>query len=168
MTEAGYQLRLAVASDVAKIRRDIRVSLVNPEGKPQRKRYEDPISRNELLVLAHYDPREQTDEIEGFLEWHTKVDGAITIRDAGTIGDTPHVGTLRRLIRELLSMFNPPSASVKVRTDLPAWNEVFQQVPGFLLMGREYSRPYWRAIWEWTPENERAALRPAGARRRRP
>ena len=59
------------------------------------------------------------------------------------------------------------SASVKVRADLPAWNELFQQVPGFLPVGREYSRPYWRNIWEWTPENERAATRMSGLRRRR-
>src|SRR5439155_21656646 len=146
MTEAGYQFRLAGPSDVAKIRRDVHVTLANPEGKPQRKHYEDAVSRHEVLVLVRYDPREQADEIEGFLEWHTKVDGAITIRDAGTNGDEPHVGTLRRLIRELLGMFEPPSASVKVRADLLLWNEVFQQVPGFLPEGREYSRPYWRNI----------------------
>jgi hypothetical protein len=168
MEEAGYQLRLAVPSDVDKIRRDIRFTLANPEGKAQRKQYGDAVERNEVLVVAHRDSREQTDEIAGFLEWHTKVDGAITIRDAGTTGDEPHLGTLRRLIRELLSMFDPPSASVKVRADLTAWNEVFQQVPGFLPTGREYSRPYWRNIWEWTRENERLATRMAGVRRRRP
>lgn len=173
MEQAGYQLRLAVPSDVEKIRRDIRITLANPEGKPQRKRYEDAVQRHEILVLAHYDPREHADEITGFLEWHTKVDGSITIRDAGTIGDEPHLGTLRRLIRELLDMFDPPSASVKVRADQTVWNAVFQQIPGFVPVGREYSRPYWRNIWEWTRENEREALRsaggrPAGSRRRRP
>lgn len=168
MTEAGYQLRLAVPSDVDAIRRGIRFTLANPEGKAQRKRYEDAIQRHELLVLSHRDSKEQADEIEGFLEWHTKVDGIITIRDAGTTGEEPHLGTLRRLIRELLTMFDPPSASVKLRADLPAWNEVFRQTPGFILAGQEYSRPYWRAIWEWTRENERLASRPASFRRRRP
>jgi hypothetical protein len=174
MEEAGYQLRLAVPSDVEKVRRDIRITLANPEGKAQRKRYEDAVQRHEMLVVVHYDPREHADEITGFLEWHTKVDGAITIRDAGTIGDEPHLGTLRRLIRELLHMFEPPSASVKVRADQTAWNAVFQQIPGFLPVGREYSRPYWRNIWEWTRENERVALRTSGGgfstggRRRRP
>jgi hypothetical protein len=167
MEEAGYQLRLAVPSDVDKIRRDIRYTLANPEGKLQRKRYEDAVQRHEILVVAHSEPREQKDEITGFLEWHSKVDGAITIRDAGTMGTEPHLGTLRRLLRELLQMFEPPVASVKVRADLPAWNEVFQQVPGFLLNGKEYSRPYWRNIWEWTRENERLAQRLTGGRRRR-
>ena len=168
MTEAGYQLRLALPSDVAKIKRDIRVTLANPEGKPQRKRYDDAVARQEVLVLAHFDPREQADLIEGFLEWHAKVDGGITIRDMGTTGDEPHVGTLRRLLRELLHMYEPPNASAKVRSDLNAWNEVFQQTPGFIPIGREYSRPYWRTIWEWTRENERAASHPAAIRRRRP
>ena len=167
MEEAGYQLRLAVPSDVDRIRQGIRFSLANPEGKAQRKQYADAVLRLEVLVVAHHDAREQTDTVEGFLEWHTKVDGAITIRDAGTTGDEPHQGTLRQLIRELLHMFDPPSASVKVRSDLPTWNELFQLVPGFLPVGREYSRPYWRNIWEWTPENERAATRMSGLRRRR-
>ncbi|HLG50732.1 MAG TPA: hypothetical protein VKY56_03735 [Chloroflexota bacterium] len=174
MEEAGYQLRLAVPSDVESIRREIRVTLANPEGKPLRKRYEDAVQRHEMLVVTRFDPRERTEVIAGFVEWHTKVDGTITIRDAGTVGTEPQPGILRQLIRSLLHMFEPPSATVKVRADLPVWNTVFQQIPGFLPVGREYSRPYWRNIWEWTRENERAALRlatggrPAGARRRRP
>ena len=169
MEEAGYQLRLAVPSDVEKIRHDIRFTLANPEGKVQRKRYLDAVERHELLVVAHHDPREHADEITGFLEWHTKVDGAITIRDAGTTGSEPSLGTLRRLVRELLHMFSPPSASVKVRADQTAWNAIFQQIPGFQLVGREFSRPHWRNIWEWTHESERAAARPpASARRHRP
>jgi hypothetical protein len=169
MEEAGYQLRPAVPSDVDGIRRAIRFTLANPEGKAQRKQYGDAVDRHEILVVARHDPREQADEISGFLEWHSKVDGAITIRDAGTSGEEPHLGTLRRLIRELLHMFDPPAASVKVRSDLTVWNDVFQQVPGFQLSGREYSRPHWRNIWEWTRENERAATRVSDARfRRRP
>jgi len=168
MEEAGYQLRLAVPSDVEKIRRDVRFTLANPEGKPQRKQYGEAVQRQEVLVVAHHDPREQADELAGFLEWHSKVDGAITIRDAGTSGEEPHLGTLRRMIRELLQMFEPPAASVKVRGDLTAWNEVFHQIPGFEPVGREYSRPYWRNIWEWTRENERTASRASGIRRRRP
>lgn len=167
MTEAGYQLRLAVPSDVAKIKRDIRVTLANPEGKAQRKRYEDAVARQEVLVIAHYDPKEGGDLIEAFLEWHAKVDGGITIRDMGTTGEEPQIGSLRRLLRELLNMYDPPNASAKVRSDLTAWNEVFQQTPGFVQIGREYSRPYWRTIYEWTRESERLASRPA-IRRRRP
>lgn len=166
MTEAGYQLRLAVPSDVAKIKRDIRVTLANPEGKPQRKRYDDAVARQELLVLAHSEAKEEGDAIEGFLEWHAKVDGGITIRDMGTTGDEAHIGTLRRLLRELLHMYDPPNASAKVRSDLAVWNDVFQQTPGFVTIGREYSRPYWRTIYEWTRENERQASRPATFRRR--
>src|SRR5579883_3086257 len=130
-----------------------------PRGKPLRKRYEDAVQRHEMLVVTRFDPRERTEVIAGFVEWHTKVDGTITIRDAGTVGTEPQPGILRQLIRSLLHMFEPPSATVKVRADLPVWNTVFQQIPGFLPVGREYSRPYWRNIWEWTRENERAALR---------
>ena len=168
MEEAGYQLRVAVPADVDKIRRDVRFTLANPEGKAQRKRYLDAIERDEILVLAHHDPREQVDEVAGFLEWHTKVDRTMTIRDAGSTGEEPHAGTLRRLIRELLSMYDPPIASVKVREDLTQWNAIFQQVPGFTIIGREYSRPHWRNLWEWTPESERAATRLSPVRRRRP
>ncbi|MBI2942050.1 MAG: hypothetical protein HYY04_16590 [Chloroflexi bacterium] len=160
MVEAGFQIRLATPNDVDKIKGSSKYTLANPEGRPQRKRYEDAVQRNELLVLSHYDPKERTDQIEGFLEWHSRVDDAVTIRDAGTTGEEPNPGILKRLIRELLRMFHPPSASVKVREDQRVWNEVFRDLPGFELRGREYTRPHYRYIWEWTPDAERAALRP--------
>lgn len=168
MEEAGYQVRLARPDDVPQIRQ-IRFMMANPEGRAVRKRYEDAVQRGEVLVLAHFDPREHREEIEGFVEWHLKVDGSVTLRDAGAPGEEVHVGTVRRLVRELLHMLQPPVASVKLRADQAVWNSVFEQIPGFEIEGREYSRPYWRTIWEWTPAKERLAARPrAMPQRRRP
>jgi len=161
MEEAGVQIRLARPEDVEQIRHTIRITLANPEGRAQRKRYEDAVQRQEMLVLTRYESRERMPRVFGFIEWHTRVDGAVTIRDAGTVGDTPHVGTLKRLVREMLRMLAPPSATVKVRADQPLWNSIFEETPGFRPEGKEYSRPYWRQIWTWTAEAERAVTRPA-------
>ncbi len=161
MDEAGVQFRMATPADVEQIREFIRQTLANPEGRPQRKRYEDAVGRNELLVLTRYDPRERSGRVVGFVEWHTRVDGPVTIRDLGVVGDPPNPATLKRLVRELLRILNPPLATAKIRADQPLWNAVFEETPGFVLEGKEFSRPYWRQIWTWTLENERAALRPA-------
>lgn len=159
MEEAGVQIRMARLEDVEQIRQSIRYTLANPEGRAQRKRYEDAVQRHEMLVLTRYESRERMPKVLGFVEWHTRVDGTVTIRDAGTVGDVPHVGTLKRLVRELLHLLAPPSATVKIREDQSLWNSVFQETPGFLPEGREYSRPHYRLIWTWTAETERAALR---------
>ncbi len=161
MEEAGVQIRIARPEDVEQIRQDIRITLANPEGRTQRKRYQDAIARQEMLVLTRYEGRERGSRVFAFIEWHSRLDGAVTIRDAGTVGDVPHLGTLKRLVRELLRLLAPPSATVKVRADQSVWVSVFQETPGFVLEGQEYSRPYWRQIWTWTPEAERAATRPA-------
>jgi|DewCreStandDraft_5_1066085.scaffolds.fasta_scaffold07112_4 hypothetical protein len=165
-----YDIRLATMEDVDKIRQSIRYTLTNPEGRPQRKRYEDAVQRGELLVLTHYDPRERTTHIDGFIEWHTKVDGSITIRDAGSAGDEVNPGIIKRLLRELLRLTNPPRATVKVNADQPVWNSIFAETPGFILEGQEYSRPHWRNIWVYAPElvppREREQ-RPAGRARPR-
>jgi hypothetical protein len=160
MEDAGVQFRMARPEDVEQIRQHIPITLANPEGKTLRKRYEDAVARNEVLVLTRYDSRERASRVVGFIEWHSKVDGTITIRDAGSVGETPQLGILRRLLRELLDMARPVSATAKIRGDLQVWNSLFEETPGFRLEGREYSRPYWRHIWTWTVENERAAARP--------
>ena len=166
MDEVGIQLRVATPEDVSQIKQGIRFSLANPEGRPQRKRYQDAADRRELMVLVRYDPKDRTERVVGFIEWHSRVDNGVTIRDMGVVGDDPQPGTLRRLLRELLSLLAPPMATVKLREDLALWNSVFEETPGFVLEGREYSRPYWRRIYTWTPENEREAM--AASRRAAP
>lgn len=167
MAEIGYHLRLAAPEDIDQIRKNLRRTMSNPEGRAQRKRYNDAIERREMMVFVHSDPADGDEEIEAFLEWHLKVDGTATIRDAGTVGDDLQVGHIRRLIREMLRTYNPSVASVKLRADLEEWNSVFEGLPGFVLEGREYSRPHWRTIWEWTAAAERSATRlRMGGRRR--
>jgi len=160
MEEAGVQIRMAVAEDVDQVRQAIQFTLANPEGRTLRKRYEDSIARSEMMVLSRYDNREHLSRVLGFIEWHSRVDGGVTIRDAGTIGDAPNLGTLKRLVRELLRSLIPASATVKVRADQEVWNAMFQETSGFILEGKEYTRPHWRQIWSWTMEQERAASRP--------
>ena len=166
MEEAGFQIRAATKDDVDKIKENIKYTLANPEGRTQRKKYADAVDRNEILVLTRYDPKERVDEVHGFIEWHTKVDGTVTIRDAGTSGEQPNVSLLKRLVRELLRLLHPPTATVKVRADQPDWNAVFRETPGFIFEGKEFSRPHYRNIYEWSAEAERLALR--GARRALP
>jgi hypothetical protein len=160
MEDAGVQFRMALPEDAEAIRQAARFTLANPEGRSVRKRYEDAVGRQEVLVLTRYEPREKANRIQGFIEWHTRVDGPVTIRDMGSIGDAPSSGILKRLLRELIRMLQPPSASAKVRADQDAFISVFRETPGFYLEGQEYTRPHWRQIWTWTPEAERLMLHP--------
>lgn len=159
MEEAGVQFRPARLEDVEQIRESVRFTLANPEGRTLRKRYEDAVARNEVLVLARFDAKDQTSKLLGFIEWHTRVDGTVTVRDAGTTGDAPQLAILKRLLRELLRHLRPPSVSVKVRSDQEVWNDLFRQTTGFIPGGTEYSRPHWRTIYTWTPEYERLAAK---------
>ena len=83
MTETAYHLRIAAPEDIAQIKKNLRRTMSNPEGRAQRKRYNDAIDRREMLVFVHSDPAQEEEVIEAFLEWHMKVDGTATIRDAG-------------------------------------------------------------------------------------
>ena len=168
MQEAGIYIRSATPEDAKQIRENIRRTLASPDGRGARKRYEDAIARHELLVVERYEPRERTMKVVGFLEWHTKVDGSATIRDAGTVGDEPQPLVMKRLIREFLRLVAPTSLQVKVREDLRAWNEIFDDIPGFHLEGREFSRPYWKNIWTWSreAEGEERKVTPPRLRRR--
>ncbi len=167
MAETGYQIRMATLDDIEQIKKNIRRTMSNPEGRAQRKQYAEAIARQELMVLIHFDPKQPSEIVEAFLEWHVKVDGAVTIRDAGSVGDELQVGYIRLLLREMLRTYNPVSASAKIRVDLAEWNSIFEGLPGCVLEGREFSRPYWRAIWTWTQATERAAARPPMMGRRR-
>jgi hypothetical protein len=154
---APYNLRLASAADIDRIRAAVRRTLNNPEGKSGRKTYADAVDRGELLVLTRRE-RDGSESVDAFIEWHSRVDGPVTIRDAGSTGDEPNAGHVKRLVRELLRMARPPSATVKVDADLAVWNEVFSETPGFVREGQEYSRPKYKNIWTWTPAAEQLML----------
>lgn len=152
-------IRLARPGDLEALRTSIRRTLNNPEAKAQRKKFADAIERGELLVLAG------REGVRGFVEWHSRVDGGITIRDAGWAGNEPNPAYVRRLIRELLSMARPPVASVKIEADNQAWEGIFRESFGFRLEGREYSQRKWRHIWSWTPEADALDRQRATAQR---
>jgi hypothetical protein len=160
MELASYNIRQATEKDVEQIKKNIRNTLANPEAKGLRRSLRDAIARHELLVLERYDSRERANVVEAFIEWRTRVDGTITIRDIGTAGEEVNEGMAKRLLRELLRLSSPPEARVKLRADLSQWNSIFQDLPGFFLEGQEYSRPHWRNIWLWTPEAEKRARTP--------
>ncbi len=167
MEETGVNIRTARPEDIEQIRQNIRLTLANPEGRSQRKKYEDAILRGEMMVLTRTDTKTRTDKIDAFIEWHTKIDGVVTIRDAGAIGDEPNPNVIRWLVRELLRMVRPPTAGVKVIADQAPWNSVFEGLPGFTLEGREFSRPHWRNIWSWDGTLEPEDGRQGRLRRRR-
>jgi hypothetical protein len=158
-----YDIRLARPDDLESLRTSVRKTLNNPEGKSQRKKFADAIERGELLVLTH---RERGAEaVEGFVEWHSRVDGGITIRDAGWAGDEPNPGNVKRLLRELLLMARPPVASVKVEAENQPWDSLFGETLGFRLEGREYSQRKWRHIWSWTPQDDQLDRQRAASQR---
>jgi hypothetical protein len=150
MQEAGVYIRTATPEDGKQIRENIRRTLASPDGRGARRKFEEAAVRHELMVVERYDSRDRTMRVVGFIEWHTKIDGTGTIRDAGTVGDELQTTIMKRLIREMLRLVSPSSLQVKVRQDLPGWNEVFDDIPGFRLEGREFSRPYWKNIWNWS------------------
>ncbi len=155
MELAAYNIKMATTKDIDKIKSSIRQTMSSPEGKGVRKGLSDAVARRELLVLEHYDSKERVNKVEAFIEWHTRVDGTITIRDIGTSGEEPQEGMAKRLLRELLRIASPAEARTKLRADQAQWNAIFKDIPGFQLEGQEYSRPHWRNLWLWTPEAER-------------
>ncbi len=102
--------------------------------------------------------------IGGYVEWHMRVDDTLTLRDVGTVGETPHAGVAKHLIGELLQQLSPVSGTCVVRRDADAWNEILGSIPGFFVDGPpEYRRPHYYNIWKWSPELARQAQR--GGRR---
>jgi ribosomal protein S18 acetylase RimI-like enzyme len=165
MDELAYRIRSAEPDDLPSIRSTITVSLAHPEGRGRGTSLKTALQRGELLLLERYDTREKDWLIGGFVEFHMRVDDTLTIRDLGTLGETPHAGVAKHLMNELFSQLGPASATCVVRRDAEPWNEILASIPGFEVDGPpEYRRPHYYNIWKWSPELAREAQR--GARQR--
>ena len=117
------------------------------------------LQRNELLLLERYDAREKDWVIGGFVEFHMRVDDTLTLRDLGTIGDTPHAGRGEAPDRGAVLAAAPVSATAVVRRDAEAWNEILASIPASVDGPPEYRRPHYYNIWKWSPELARQAQR---------
>ena len=111
MDELAYRIRAAEPDDLAAVRNAIKVSLAHPEGRGRGTSLRTALQRNELLLLERYDAREKDWVIGGFVEFHMRVDDTLTLRDLGTIGESPHAGVAKHLIGELFSQLHPLSAT---------------------------------------------------------
>lgn len=173
MDELAYRIRAAEPDDLKAVRSAITVSLAHPEGRGRGTSLRTAQQRNELLLLERYDPREKDWVIGGYVEWHMRVDDTLTLRDVGTVGETPHAGVAKHLIGELFSQLQPISATCVVRRDADAWNEILASIPGFFVEGPpEYRRPHYYNIWKWSPElarqSQHGGRRGRGSPRRGP
>ena len=159
MAELAFRIRAAEPADLAALA-EVRASLAHPDGRKGNAGLRTALQRGELLVLERSDPRESTWVIGGFIEWHMRVDDTMTLRDVGSVGDTPHAGIVKHLIGELLRSLSPLAATCVVRRDVSAWNEIMASIPGFFIDGpAEYRRPHYYNIWKWSPELARRAER---------
>ncbi len=162
--ELAFRIRAAEPDDLAALRGAVNVSLAHPEGRSRTASLRTAQQRNELLLLERYDAREKTWVLGGFIEWHMRVDDTLTLRDVGSVGETPHAGIIKHLIDELLRSLSPISATAVVRRDADVWSEILASIPGFFVDGPpEYRRPHYYNIWKWSPELAREARR--GGRR---
>jgi hypothetical protein len=164
MDELAFRIRAAEPDDLPAVRSAIKTSLAQPEGRGRGTSLRTALQRNELLLLERYDAREKDWVIGGYVEWHMRVDDTLTLRDVGTVGETPHAGVAKHLIGELLRQLSPVSGTCVVRRDAEAWNGILASIPGFFVDGPpEYRRPHYYNIWKWSPELARQAQR--GGRR---
>jgi hypothetical protein len=131
--------------------------MTHPDGTVRAESLRGAIERGELLLFERYEPREADWVIGGFVDYHLRVDDALTIRDIGTIGQEIHAGIVRNLLDELFRSAAPVTASLKVRRDAEEWNAILGNTPGFELAGPEYRRPHWYNVWEWSRERARQA-----------
>jgi hypothetical protein len=155
MEELAFRIRRAEAGDAKVLRSIQKTTLTHPDGHGRSESFRSAIDRGELLLLERYDTREKNWTVGGFVDYHMRVDDSVTIRDIGTAGPRLHAGIVRHLLEELLRSAAPSSAGLKVREDAEAWNEVLGGTPGFELVGREYRRPHWYSVWEWTRQRAR-------------
>ncbi len=162
--ELSFRIRAAEPEDLARMRGAVNVSLAHPEGRSRAASLRSAQQRNELMLLERYGAREKDWVIGGFIEWHMRVDDTLTLRDVGSVGETPHAGIVKHLVDELLRSLSPVSATCVVRRDAQVWNEILQSIAGFFVEGPpEYRRPHYYNIWKWSPELAREARR--GGRR---
>ena len=150
--ELSYRIREATIEDLPSLRTIATSTLSHPDGKGRRDSYRAAALKSELLLLERYDVKVKDWRIGAFVDWHMRVDDVLTIRDAGTEGETPHSGMVKQLIMELIRSLSPTEAGLKTRADVEAWNEIVRSIAGFTLEGSEYRRPHWINIWKWTPE----------------
>lgn len=150
--ELSYRMRPATVQDVPALRQLAASTLSHPEGKSRRESYRAAAQRGEVLVLERYEPKQHDWRACAFVEWHMRVDDVLTIRDAGTEGETPHSGMVKQLFMELLRSLRPLETTLKVRRDATAWNDIVQGIAGFTLEGTEYRRPHWLNVWRWSRE----------------
>ena len=164
VAELAFRIRAAEPDDLATLRSLVNVSLALPEGRSRSASLRTAQQRNELLLLERYDTRERAWVIGGFIEWHMRVDDTLTLRDVGSVGDTPHAGIVKHLIDELLRSVSPVGGTTVVRRDADVWNDILDSIPGFAVDGPpEYRRPHYFNIWKWSPDLAREARR--GSRR---
>jgi hypothetical protein len=156
--DSNYQLRVATEADCDRIYASIGNSLARPKGKTPRKSYVDAARRGELLMLERWDAQAQDWHLAGMLEWYTRVDGTVTIKDAGTYGEQPDAAVVKRLVRELIAVQSPTELRAKTKDEQKEWTRIFSELPGFLLEGKEYSRPNWVYIWSWAPGRGRLSM----------
>lgn len=161
MAELSYRFRTATPDDVGPVGKLVGTSLAHPEGNTRRASYRSAAQRGELLLLERYEPKTRDWKISGFIDWHIRVDDILTIRDICTEGESPHSGTVKQLLMELLQSLNPIETITKARSDAAEWNDLLRSIPGFDLEGSEYRRPHWINIWRWTREAAQAAQRTA-------
>ena len=167
MEELAFRFRRAEPEDARTLRSLPKATLTHPDGQGRSETFKGAIGRGELLLLERYDAREKTWNIGGFVDYHLRVDDALTIRDVGTVGEALHTGVVRQLLEELLRSAAPLTASVKVRRDAEVWNDVFASTPGCQLEGSEYRRPHWYNVWSWSRERARVERGRGGRSSRR-
>ena len=167
MPESPYGIRAAEPADAATLRQSIVRTLAHPEGDGRRTSYTGAADRGELMLLERYTGRGQPGRIEGFIEYHLRLDDTLTIRDIGSSSDPPDPAAVKFLLLELLRTLRPLEATLKVREDAETWIDILRDTPGFSEEGREYRRPHYVSIWRWSREAAERALRalPRGRRR---
>lgn len=172
MRELAYRFRRAEPGDAPLLRPLFPSSLARPESKTRRAGFGAISSRGDVLLLEKYEDRTKTWAPIAFVDYHMRVDDTLTLRDAGTTGDSLQPAPIKLLLSELFRSLSPQQAVVKVRQDQAEWNELFGAMPGFVPDGQEYRRPYYFMVWGWTPERERrvgpASQAQGGPRRRFP
>src|SRR5947207_10504916 len=167
MRESPYGIRAAEPADAAALRESIVTTMAHPEARSRRASYKGAAERGELMLLERYTGRGRAAHVDGFVEYHLKVDDTLTIRDIGSASNPPDAAAVKYLLLELLRTLRPHTATLKVQEDAQPWIEILESTPGFVQEGREYRRPHYIGIWRWSREVGDRALRASPLARRR-